>query len=207
MALTLPALKKLRPADRPYKKFHGKGLFVIVNTDGGVFWRFKYRFQGREKMLSLGQWPEVTLTEAENRRDDFRKQLRDGIDPSVKRQAERNADGDTFRAVAEEWLGQQKDLSPDTVEQFRKRLVAQDAVPTILELQQRLEGIRAAELEKCLRHVGPVSADQRAAIEMVSTQLVNKILHYPILQLKEASDEPQERESLRRTIRKIFGLR
>ncbi len=93
------------------------------------------------------------------------------------------------------------------VEQFRKRLVAQDAVPTILELQQRLEGIRAAELEKCLRHVGPVTPDQRDAIEMFSTQLVNKILHYPILQLKEASDEPQERESLRRTIRKIFGLR
>jgi glutamyl-tRNA reductase len=92
------------------------------------------------------------------------------------------------------------------VEQFRKRLVAQDAVPTILELQQRLEAIRAAELEKCLRKVGPVSAEQHAAIEMFSTQLVNKILHYPILQLKDSSDEPQERESLRKTIRKIFGL-
>ena len=93
------------------------------------------------------------------------------------------------------------------VEQFRKRLVAQDAVPTIVELQHRLEDIRAVELEKCLRNVGPVTPEQRDAIEMFSTQLVNKILHYPILQLKEASDEPQERESLRRTIRKIFGLR
>ena len=80
-------------------------------------------------------------------------------------------------------------------------------VPTILELQQRLEGIRTAELEKCLRKVGPMDPEQRAAIEMFSTQLVNKILHYPILQLKDASDEPQERESLRNTIRKIFGLR
>jgi len=93
------------------------------------------------------------------------------------------------------------------VESFRKRLVAQDAVPTILELQQRLEMIRAAELEKCLRKVGPMTAEQREAIEMFSSQMVNKILHYPILQLKDASDEPQERESLRRTIRKIFGLR
>lgn len=93
------------------------------------------------------------------------------------------------------------------VDLFRKRLVAQDAVPTILELQQRLEAIRAAELEKCLRKVGPMTAEQRAAIDLFSSQLVNKILHYPILQLKEASDEPQERESLRRTIRKIFGLR
>lgn len=92
------------------------------------------------------------------------------------------------------------------VEAFRKRLVAQDAVPTILELQQRLEAIRAAELDKCLRKMGPMSAEHQAAIEMFSTQLVNKILHYPILQLKDASDEPQERESLRNTIRKIFGL-
>lgn len=93
------------------------------------------------------------------------------------------------------------------VDAFRRRLVAQDAVPTILELQQRLESMRAAELEKCLRNVGPITPEQRAAIEMFSSQLVNKILHYPILQLKEGTDEPQERDALRRTIRKIFGLR
>ncbi|MDQ3280917.1 MAG: glutamyl-tRNA reductase [Acidobacteriota bacterium] len=93
------------------------------------------------------------------------------------------------------------------VEAFRKRLVAQDAVPTILELQQRLDAIRAAELEKCLRKMGPMTAEQRTAVEMFSSQLVNKILHYPILELKESGDEPHERESLRRTIRKIFGLR
>lgn len=93
------------------------------------------------------------------------------------------------------------------VETFRRKLVAQDAVPTIVELQQRLEDIRAAELEKCLRKMGPMTPEQRGAVEMFSSQLVNKILHYPILELKEASDEPQERESLRRTIRKIFGLR
>jgi glutamyl-tRNA reductase len=92
------------------------------------------------------------------------------------------------------------------VDTFKKRLVAQDAVPTILELQQRLEAIRAAELEKCLRKMGPMTPEQRSAVEQFSSQMVNKILHYPILQLKEASDEPHERESLRRTIRKMFGL-
>ncbi|HUP59121.1 MAG TPA: glutamyl-tRNA reductase [Thermoanaerobaculia bacterium] len=93
------------------------------------------------------------------------------------------------------------------VDAFRKRLVAQDAVPTILELQQRLETIRAAELEKCLRKMGPMTPEQREAVEMFSSQMINKILHYPILQLKDAADEPQERETLRQTIRKIFGLR
>ncbi len=92
------------------------------------------------------------------------------------------------------------------VEAFGRRLIAQDAVPTIVELQKRLEDIRAGELEKCLRKLGPITAEQRGAIEMLTTQMVNKILHYPILQLKDSSEEPHERESLRRTIRKIFGL-
>jgi glutamyl-tRNA reductase len=93
------------------------------------------------------------------------------------------------------------------VEAFRRRLASQDAVPTIVELQARLEEIRAAELEKCLRRLGPLSTEQRETVEMLTTQIVNKILHYPILQLKESAHEPQERESLRKTIRKIFGLR
>jgi glutamyl-tRNA reductase len=93
------------------------------------------------------------------------------------------------------------------VENFRRRLLTQDAVPTIVELQQRLEMIRSGELEKCLRKLGPISAEQREAIDMLTTQMVNKILHYPILRLKDSTAEPQERESLRQTIRKIFGLR
>ena len=121
---------------------------------------------------------------------------------------------DDLQQVADANLGLRQQKAGDAeqivlreVEGFRKRLVAQDAVPTILELQQRLEAIRTSELEKCLRKLGPVTAEQRSAVEAFSTQLVNKILHYPILQLKEASEEPHERESLRRTIRKIFGLR
>ncbi len=101
---------------------------------------------------------------------------------------------------------QAEEIVAREVDSFRRRLVAQDAVPTILELQQRLETIRTAELDKCLRKLGPISAEQRESIEQLTTQMTNKILHYPILQLKEASDEPSERESLRRTIRKIFGL-
>jgi glutamyl-tRNA reductase len=93
------------------------------------------------------------------------------------------------------------------VENFRRRMLSQDAVPTILELQQRLEEIRASELDKCLRKLGPISADQRQAIEMLSTQMINKILHYPIIRLKDSTAAPHERESLRQTIRKIFGLR
>jgi len=113
---------------------------------------------------------------------------------------------DSNRELRQMRAGDAEEIISREVDAFRRRLVAHDAVPTIVELQQRLEAIRAAELEKCLRKVGPITAEQRSAIEQLTTQMINKILHYPILQLKESADEPQERESLRRTIRKIFGI-
>lgn len=94
------------------------------------------------------------------------------------------------------------------VESFLRRLAAHDAVPTIVELQSRLEEIRKGELDKCLRRLGPITTEQQQAIEVLSTSIINKVLHYPILRLKEtaAAPEPEERESVRQTIRKIFGL-
>ena len=114
---------------------------------------------------------------------------------------------DSNRALREQKAELAEEIVVREVEGFRRRLATQDAVPTILELQQRIDEIRAAETEKCLRKLGPITAEQREAIEMLTTQMVNKILHYPILQLREGAEEPQERESLRRAIRKIFGLR
>jgi glutamyl-tRNA reductase len=123
-----------------------------------------------------------------------------------------NVDDLQHVADANRELRQKKSVQAEEIvlrelDAFRRKLIAQDAVPTILELQTRLEEIRAAELEKCLRKLGPIDAEQRAAIEQLTTQMVNKILHYPILELKESAEEPQERESLRKTIRRIFGLR
>jgi glutamyl-tRNA reductase len=95
------------------------------------------------------------------------------------------------------------------VEAFLHRIASQEAIPTILELQQRLEAIRAAELEKCLRKMGPVTPEQRAAMDMLSNGIINKVLHYPILRLKESTAEPKPEtgEAIRETIRRIFGLR
>ena len=89
---------------------------------------------------------------------------------------------------------------------FNRRLVAQNAVPTILQLQRRVDEIRTAELEKCLRKVGPITVQQREAIETLTLQMTNKILHYPLVHLRGGDGEPQERESVRHTIRKVFGL-
>ena len=95
------------------------------------------------------------------------------------------------------------------VDAFFRRIAATEAVPTIVELQRKLEEIRSGEMEKCLRRLGPISSDQREAIDALTTSIINKILHYPILQLKESATDhpPGERESFRATLRKIFGLR
>ncbi len=114
---------------------------------------------------------------------------------------------DSNRELRQKKAEQAEGIVSREVESFRRRLLAHEAVPTILELQQRLEAIRAEELEKCVRKLGPITAEQRETIEILTTQMVNKILHYPILRLKDSAAEPHERESLRQTIRKIFGLR
>lgn len=94
------------------------------------------------------------------------------------------------------------------VDGFMRRLASHDAVPTILELQGKLDEIRRMELEKCLRRVGPITTEQQQAIEALSTSIINKVLHYPIIRLKEtaAADQPEDRESIRQQIRRIFGL-
>jgi glutamyl-tRNA reductase len=91
---------------------------------------------------------------------------------------------------------------------FAKRLASDDAIPTIVELQARLDEIRRSELERCLRRLGPITAEQQQAIEGLTTSIINKILHYPILRLKEsAAEETKQHQTVKETIRKIFGLR
>jgi glutamyl-tRNA reductase len=85
------------------------------------------------------------------------------------------------------------------VRSFGERLAIDDAVPTIVALRSRVEEIRAAELQKCLRRMGPMALGQREALEQFATQLTNKILHQPIVELRRS-------ESLRGVIRRIFGL-
>ena len=85
------------------------------------------------------------------------------------------------------------------VRSFHRRIDSEDATPTIVELRARVDGLRAVELEKCLRKLGPISIEQRQSVERFATQLTNKILHQPIVELKK-------NESMRRTIRMIFGL-
>jgi hypothetical protein len=88
---------------------------LLVNPNGSLRWRFKCRFEGREKLLSLGIFPHVSLQQARMQRDDAKKAVASGVDPSVKRQVEKSATANMFEAIAREWLGlQQRKLAPTT---------------------------------------------------------------------------------------------
>ncbi len=81
--LTDKALKALKPREKPYKRGDEKGLYVIVRPDGALWWRFKYRYQGREKLLSLGVYPDTSLKLAREKRDAARAEIAAGTDPSA----------------------------------------------------------------------------------------------------------------------------
>jgi hypothetical protein len=116
-------IRSARPQERAYKLFDERGLFMLVTPTGGRLWRFRYRLGGVEKLLTLGAYPEVTLKRAREKRDDARKLVADGVDPSAKRQAEMALQADTFEAIALEWLElQTKSLAPETMEILGTRL-------------------------------------------------------------------------------------
>ena len=73
MALTDTAIRALTPGEKPKKKADEKGLFLLIQPSGGKLWRLKYRFDGKEKKLGLGRYPDVSLKEARRRRDEARQ--------------------------------------------------------------------------------------------------------------------------------------
>src|SRR3990170_1508503 len=99
MPLTDTAIRNAKPGvtpagkstDKPYKLGDAGGLYLEVATAGGKWWRLKYRYDGKEKRLSLGVYPDVSLKDARQRRDEARKRLADGIDPSEHRKAAKSA--------------------------------------------------------------------------------------------------------------------
>lgn len=117
MRLSDTAIRAAKSTERPQKLFDGDGLYLLLNPSGTRWWRFKYRFGGKEKLLSLGTYPEVSLKQARARRDEARRQIADYIDPADKRKAEKLAAADTFEAIAREWLPlQKKKLKASTFE-------------------------------------------------------------------------------------------
>jgi len=111
MALTELEVKKAKATDKPLKLSDGGGLFLLVQSDNpkdSKYWRLAYRFQGKQKTLALGVYPEISLSDARDRREVARKVLANGADPSAVKKAQKAAvvalAGNSFEIVAREWL-------------------------------------------------------------------------------------------------------
>lgn len=107
MPLTDAAVRAAKPREKAHKIFDAEGLYLEVSPAGGKWWRLKYRWAGKEKRLSLGTYPAVSLLEARHRRDETRRMLAGGVDPSAKRrEAKRSAAvaaGNSFEKIARAW--------------------------------------------------------------------------------------------------------
>jgi integrase len=106
MPLSAVAVKNAQPKAKDYKLYDERGLYLQVRKNGAKYWRLRYSLAGKEKLLSLGVYPEVTLKEAREHADKMRRQLREGIDPSAQRKAatpEVTPAQQSFEAVARRW--------------------------------------------------------------------------------------------------------
>jgi integrase len=108
MGLTDTKLRNVKPPERPKRLFDGEGLYIELRPNGGKWWRFKYRFDGKEKLLSFGTYPEVPLALARARRTEARELVAAGTDPSAARkhvkQAKQRAALSTLEVVSRDWL-------------------------------------------------------------------------------------------------------
>jgi integrase len=160
MTLTETKIRAFKATDKPVKLFDGGGLYLLVNPGGARWWRLKYRHGGRERGISLGVYPAVTLKSARERRDEARRMLASGINPSVHRKTEKGAREHTFESIAREWLALQEmppanskrsALAPVTavktrwmldeflVPAFGARPIAEIAAPELLAALRKIE--------------------------------------------------------------------
>lgn len=155
--LTALQVKNVKPADKTRRLFDGGGLYLEVSPKGGKWWRLKYRYAGKEKRISLGVYPHVTLKEARDRRYQARKLLDDYIDPSEHRQAIlariRTSAANTFEVVAREWFAQHEPswaqshsskvirrLEKDIFPWIGRKPIDGITPPQLLEVVRRIEG-------------------------------------------------------------------
>ncbi|WP_337955127.1 tyrosine-type recombinase/integrase [Methylophaga sp.] len=179
MALTDIQIRNAKPEAKQYKLSAGLGLYLIVSPKGGKWWRFRYRFGGKQKELSLGTYPTTTLKSATLKRDEMRKMIADDIDPAVERKTEKlyqhAASENSFQAVADEWFSK---FSTEWSEQHKQRTIGRlknDVYPWLGE--KVINNVTAPELLMVLRRM-----ESRGAIDSAHRvrQICSQIIRYAI---------------------------
>jgi integrase len=179
MPLTDTAVRTAKPIDKPIKMFDERGLFLIVTPAGGKWWRLRYKFDGKEKLLSLGTYPDTSLKDARERRDEARKLLANDIDPGENRKVQKAARVEraenSFEVIAREWFAKYRDTwAPSHSDKIITRLendvfpwiggkpVAEITAPVVLDVLRRIEG--RGTLDTAHRAKGNISQVMRYAI-------------------------------------------
>ncbi len=162
MPLTDTACRNAKPAEKPRKLADGEGLYLLVKPTGAKYWRLKYRFAGKERLLALGVYPEVTLAQAREERTRARELLRSGQDPATARRLARlgvrDASANTFEAIAREWFGRKRETwvashSDRILRRFERdifpwigaRPIAEITTPEILAVLRKIQERGAIE--------------------------------------------------------------
>jgi len=202
MALTSKQIQAAKPRDKDYKLSDGRSMYLLVTKNGAKYWRMKYRFFGKEKTLAIGVYPEITLKEARETRDEARKLIRNDIDPNAKKQERKavrklNAEN-TFKAIALEWF---RVHQKDKVERHKSRVMSRlkrDLFPAIGYLP--IQAITAPILLQALRPI-----EKRGAIESAhrTKQIAGQVFRFaiatgraerdPTPDLKGALSSPQKK--------------
>jgi integrase len=155
MALTDAKIRGIKPPARQVKHFDGGGLYLLCTPSGGRLWRLKYRFDGKSKGLSLGKYPDVSLLDARQRRDEARRHLANKVDPGAVKRAQREAqtaETDTFEVISAEWFNKfsatwsekyrsivSRRLEVDINPYIGKRPIADIKAPELLTVLRRAE--------------------------------------------------------------------
>lgn len=175
--LTDAAVRAAKPADKPLRLLDSRGLYLYVTPRGGKWWRCRYTFAGKEQMLSLGTFPDISLKQARERRDDIRRQAAAGIDPSAARKAAKaSATGaDSFETLAREWYSK---FSPAWSDAYREKITAcleKDLLPWLGA--RPAKAITPPELLATIRRV-----ESRGALETAhrALQICGRIFRYGI---------------------------
>lgn len=172
-------VSKAKPAEKDHKLADGGGLYLLVTSSGGKLWRLKYRFGGRERLLAIGSYPQISLSDARKRREDARRQLANDIDPGEAKKA-RKAAGEqlgenSFEVIAREWHGKFLTNKSDS---YRDKMLAnfeRDVFPWIGK--RPVAEIKAPELLMVLRRI-----ESRGALETAhrTRSACSQVLRYAV---------------------------
>jgi integrase len=172
--LTDTEIKRTKAAEKAYSLGDGGGLYLWVKPTGGKLWRWSYRFEGKEKLMSLGKYPDVSLAQARERHAEARKLLATGVDPMAQRKAEKTAEKaaveNSFQSVSAQWLEHWQDgKSPRHVDYVKRRMetdilpclgarpIAEIEAPELVAMANAIQDRGARDIAKrALETVGQV---------------------------------------------------